>query len=138
MMNKSINKFRGDVPLEIDSEVHTLRLTLGALAEIETALGTEDLSGLTARIANPSAGDLLVILSALLGGGGHDLPVGVLKSKSFDVREAIAAIARSFALALGTGEGAGNGERPGKPQPLTASQSGSPSTGAAGAGPGSA
>jgi len=133
-MNKSINKFRGDVPLEINGEDHTLRLTLGALAEIETVLGTDDLGGLTARLANPSARDLLVILSALLGGGGHDLPVDTLKTQSFDLKAAMAAVARAFALGLGSEDGAEDGERPGKSQPLAASQP----TGAAGAGPGSA
>ncbi|GGD09133.1 hypothetical protein GCM10011342_17470 [Aquisalinus flavus] len=129
-MTSGMNRYRGDVPLEIDGEVHTLRLTLGALAQIETALGTDDLAGLTARLANPSARDLLVILSALLGGGGHDLPVDTLKSKTFDLKAATATIARAFALALGAGEGADDGERPGKPQ--------FQNTGAAGAGPGSA
>lgn len=126
-MNRSINKFRGDVPLEINGEVHTLRLTLGALAEIETELGTDDLAGLTARLANPSARDLLVILSALLGGGGQDVAVDSLKSQIFDLKAAMAAVARAFALGLGGGD---DGERPGKPL--------SQSTGAAGAGPGSA
>ena len=121
-----MNKFRGDVPLEIDGEIHTLRLTLGALAEIETALGTDDLAGLTARLASPSARDLLVILSALLGGGGHDVAIDSLKSQTFDLKAAMAAVARAFALALGTEDG----ERPGK------SQRPSRSTGAAGAGPG--
>nr|GGI01498.1 hypothetical protein GCM10011355_32280 [Aquisalinus luteolus] len=125
-MANGMNRFRGDVALEIDGETHTLRLTLGALAQIETALGTDDLAGLTARLANPSARDLLVILSALLGGGGHDVAVDTLKSKSFDLKAAMAAVARAFALALG----ADDGERPGKPL--------SQNTGAAGAGPGSA
>ena len=48
-----------------------LCLTLGALAEMETALGCEGLAALAERMRGLSARDLTVVLAALLRGGGE-------------------------------------------------------------------
>ena len=106
-----VNALRGDVPLTIGEETYRLRLTLGALAEIEGALGTEDLAALTTRLGKPSARDMLVILAALLKGGGNAMGLEELRARSFDVKVAMAAVARAFALGVG---GPGDGEAPGK------------------------
>ena len=43
------NARRGDVDAVFDGKNYTLRLTLGALAELETAFGADDLVGLVGR-----------------------------------------------------------------------------------------
>ena len=43
------NPYRGEVALSIDGEPRTLRLTLGALAELEAAFGDEDMIALACR-----------------------------------------------------------------------------------------
>lgn len=69
------NQQRGEVDAVIGSEVRTLCLTLGALAELEARLQAEDLNGLSERFAagRVSARDLLAIIGAGLRGGGNNL-----------------------------------------------------------------
>ncbi|MER2266535.1 gene transfer agent family protein [Methylobacterium oxalidis] len=69
------NRRRGEVPLELGGERLTHCLTLGALAELEDALGAGDLAGLAERFAGGrlAARDLIALLGAALRGGGHDL-----------------------------------------------------------------
>jgi hypothetical protein len=43
------NRHRGEVEATLDGRPHTLVLTLGALAELEAALGAGDLMGLARR-----------------------------------------------------------------------------------------
>ncbi|WP_375285284.1 GTA-gp10 family protein [Marinicauda pacifica] len=57
-----------------DGGRYPLRLTLGALAEIETALALDGLKALPARLTEPGAGDLIVILTALMRAGGASEP----------------------------------------------------------------
>ncbi len=68
------NRRRGEVEAILDGRPHTLCLTLGALAELETAFGVGDLSALVARFETGrlSASDLILVLRAALRGGGHD------------------------------------------------------------------
>ncbi len=70
-----VNRRRGEVPLILGSERYTLCLTLGALAELEDALGAGDLAGLAERFARGrlAARDLIALLGACLRGGGHAL-----------------------------------------------------------------
>lgn len=69
------NRRRGEVPLVIGPDRYTLCLTLGALAELEEALGARDLAGLAERFADGrlASRDLIALLGAALRGGGHDL-----------------------------------------------------------------
>lgn len=62
------NRHRGD-----DDGEFRLCLTLGALAELETAFAADDLGALVARFAGGklSAGDMVKILGAGLRGAGH-------------------------------------------------------------------
>ena len=83
------------VSISINGERKPLRLTLGALAEIEEALGG-DIESLKARLANPRVGDLLVILNALLRGGGVSLSIEALKAADVDLAAAAGAIAKAF------------------------------------------
>jgi len=69
------NRRRGEVEAVIGGERRILCLTLGALAELETAFGAESLSDLGQRFAagRLKAADLTSILGAGLRGGGNRL-----------------------------------------------------------------
>ena len=90
---------RGDVDLTIEGEPFRLRLTLGALAEIEGGLGLGSLLELTERLRAPTVADLAVILAALLRGGGHDMANEALLARQIDLPSAAQAIAAAFAAA---------------------------------------
>lgn len=66
------NPFAGEVALVIDGERHVLKLTLGALAELEAALETGTLVELVERFENGafSGRDVLALIVAGLRGGG--------------------------------------------------------------------
>lgn len=94
-----MNRARGEVALEIAGKKHTLCLTLGALAEIESALGAEGFAALEARLSAVRARDLLAILAALLRGGGHPYTDEETAALKVDVAAATRAIAQAFAAA---------------------------------------
>lgn len=63
------NPYRGEVELIVDGETRVLRLSLGALAELEAALGETSLVALVERFESGAfaAGDLVALLAAGLG-----------------------------------------------------------------------
>lgn len=63
------NPYRGEVRLVVDGEARVMRLSLGALAELESAMEADCLVDLVARFEEGrySARDLLALLSAGLG-----------------------------------------------------------------------
>jgi hypothetical protein len=67
------NLRRGEIEARLDGRIFTLCLTLGALAELESGLGANDLVSLAARFeANRlSARDILRIIACGLRGAGH-------------------------------------------------------------------
>ena len=67
------NRVRGEVEAELDGRRYTLCLTLGALAELETALGAGDLMGLARRFeaGQLSAADATRVIGAGLRGAGN-------------------------------------------------------------------
>ncbi|MGG7518516.1 gene transfer agent family protein [Allorhizobium undicola] len=67
------NRRRGEVEAVIDGERRILCLTLGALAELETAFAAESLAALATRFSSGRLGsrDLIRILAAGLRGGGN-------------------------------------------------------------------
>ncbi len=75
MKTRATNRFRGEIEAEIGGARRRLRLTLGALAELETAFGASDLGALAERFQSGrlSARDILLIVAAGLRGGGADL-----------------------------------------------------------------
>ncbi|WP_372426719.1 gene transfer agent family protein [Salinarimonas chemoclinalis] len=114
------NSRRGDVAVAIDGATYTLRVTLGALAELEDALGAEDLGALAERLAEGrlKARDLVAILGAALRGGGHALADADVAALALDegvepvARAAMEALARAFGTGQGTREGEGGETRP--------------------------
>lgn len=69
------NRHRGEIVAEIDETPYRLCLTLGALAELESAFGAGDLVALARRFesAQLSARDIQIIIACGLRGGGHAL-----------------------------------------------------------------
>lgn len=66
------NHARGEVVYNAgENHKYKLCLTLGALAEIETALGVEDMSKIDETFKKPSTKHLLSLFLALAHGGGH-------------------------------------------------------------------
>lgn len=66
------NPWAGEVALVLDGERHVAKLTLGALAELEAALGEGTLIDLVARFeaGRFSTRDVLALIVAGLRGGG--------------------------------------------------------------------
>jgi len=66
------NPYAGEVTLVIDGQPHSLRLTLGALAELEAAMGEDTILALVERFEQGrfSARDVLALIVAGLRGGG--------------------------------------------------------------------
>jgi Phage tail tube protein, GTA-gp10 len=69
------NKHRGEIEAEIGGDRHTLVLTLGALAELESAFAAGDLVALAERFGSGrlSARDLVRIIGAGLRGAGETI-----------------------------------------------------------------
>ena len=67
------NRHRGEIEAQIDGESRRLCLTLGALAELETAFGAGNLVTLARRFESGqlSARDIQLIIASGLRGGGH-------------------------------------------------------------------
>ncbi|WP_292056044.1 MULTISPECIES: GTA-gp10 family protein [unclassified Brevundimonas] len=94
-----INGVRGEVVARLAGVERKLCLTLGALAEIETGLGVAGMAALAERMKALSARDLMVVLTALLRGGGEVALAEGLASAPVDPREAAEAVAKAFAAA---------------------------------------
>lgn len=94
-----VNGVRGEVAVMLAGTERRLCLTLGALAEIETGLGTAGMAALAERMRSLSARDLMVVLAALLRGGGETALADGLADASVDPREAAEAVATAFAAA---------------------------------------
>ena len=95
----SANGARGEVVATLAGSERRLCLTLGALAEMETALACEGLVALAGRMRALSARDLTAVLAALLRGGGEEALADQLAGAPVDPREAAEAVAKAFAAA---------------------------------------
>ncbi len=74
------NPHRGEVSLNVNGEEIQMRLSLGALAELEAQLSTGSLMALAERFESgrDTASDLQALLEAGMRGAGNDCPVGAL------------------------------------------------------------
>lgn len=68
------NRWRGEVSLTVNGEERILRLSLGALAELEERIGAEGLMALVERFEQASfrSADLIALLHAGLREGGWE------------------------------------------------------------------
>ncbi|CUH81632.1 hypothetical protein TRM7557_03520 [Tritonibacter multivorans] len=98
------NPHRGEVALVLDGETHVLRLTLGALAELEATLAEDSLVALVERFETGafSARDLLALLAAALKGGGSSVTPAALAAAEIagGAQEAARVAARLLALSF--------------------------------------
>ncbi|WP_299693206.1 gene transfer agent family protein [uncultured Tateyamaria sp.] len=98
------NPWRGEVALVIDGERQVMRLTLGALAALETELAEPSLVALVERFEQGrfSSADVLALLRAGLGGGGSEFDPARLDHAEIEggpmaaARAAAELIARAF------------------------------------------
>jgi hypothetical protein len=69
------NRHRGEIEAELGGQKFRLLLTLGALAELESAFGADDMSALVERFerGRMSARDAIRILGAGLRAAGNDM-----------------------------------------------------------------
>jgi hypothetical protein len=67
------NRQRGEIEAVIDGERRILCMTLGALAELETAFGVDNIADLAGRFSGGRIGtrDVMAIIAAGLRGGGN-------------------------------------------------------------------
>lgn len=109
---------RGDVSLVIDGTTYRLRLTLGALTELEAALGAGDLGALAERLAagRLSSRDLVSILGCALRGGGHAIDDAQIAA--LPMPDGIAPVAEAVAAALAIAFGAGEEASASGPPPM--------------------
>lgn len=114
------NPHAGEVMLVIDGRHYVLKLTLGALAELEAALETGTLVDLVARFESGqfSTRDLLALIVAGLRGGGWQggaadlLQARIEGGPAAAARTAAALLVRAFALPGETDAAAGDGRTP--------------------------
>ena len=94
------NPWTGEVALTIDHEPRVLKLTLGALAELEQELESGSLVELVQRFeaSEFSGRDILAVVSAGLSGGGH--PMERAQLMQADIRGGPMAAARAAAQVL--------------------------------------
>lgn len=91
-----LNVARGDAPIMLDGMQRRLRLTFGALAEIEAGLQVCSMAELGARLSRLSAGDMRIVLQALLRGAGEFEAALHLDRTRVDLAAAADAIAQAF------------------------------------------
>jgi len=94
-----MNGARGEVGLSIGGVERRLCLTLGALAEIETAFGCASMGELQVRLKQLSAGELMQVVAALMRGAGE--VVEDLREVDLSPGAAAKAVAEAFRAALG-------------------------------------
>jgi Phage tail tube protein, GTA-gp10 len=112
------NPYRGEIAFECNGESHALRLTLGSLAVLEDALGSDGLQGLSERLqaGRLAARDICQVLAAGFHGAGRSVTadqVGAQIAASDLIRAAEAA-----AGLLEITFGGGSFSRPPPPQAI--------------------
>jgi hypothetical protein len=96
------NPFRGEVVLSVDGEARVMRLTLGALAELEARLKSDSLLDMIGRFESGTfrVRDLVCLVTAGLNGGGWRISEAELLEKRIDGGPLAAAEAAARLLKL--------------------------------------
>ena len=95
-----MNGARGETTLTVGGRAHRVCLTLGALAEIESALGCRTMGELELRMRTLSAADLIILIGALLRGGGEAETAAKISAADVSPGIAARAVAEAFRLGL--------------------------------------
>ena len=122
---RGLNRIRGEVAARLGGRDYTLCLTLGALAELETALGAGDLMALAERFeaGRLSAAEALAVIGAGLRGAGHDVSDADLSRMPIDggaagyVRLVAELLEATFGASGEAGEGGTAPDAPANPIP---------------------
>ena len=90
------NPYRGEVALTVDGQVRVLRLSLGRLAELEEALGTDSLVAMVERFEGGryAARDLVLLLAAGLGVTREELAAADIEGGAVAAARAAAELLR--------------------------------------------
>ncbi len=96
------NPYRGEVMLSVDGAPRVMRLTLGALAELEATLKCDSLLEMIARFESGTfrARDLIGLITAGLNGGGWRIDEAELMARQIDEGPLAAARAAARLLKL--------------------------------------
>lgn len=95
-----MNAARGETALAVGGRARRVCLTLGVLAEIESALGCRTMAELEVRMRALSAGDLMIVIAALLRGGGEAETAARIGELDVAPGAAARAVAEAFRLGL--------------------------------------
>ncbi|PKP81843.1 MAG: hypothetical protein CVT79_08805 [Alphaproteobacteria bacterium HGW-Alphaproteobacteria-18] len=95
-----MNAARGETALTVDGRERRVCLTLGALAEIECALGCRTMAELELRMRALSAADLMIVIAALLRGGGEAETAAGISAADVSPGAAARVVAEAFRLGL--------------------------------------
>lgn len=95
-----MNGARGETTLTVGGRARRICLTLGALAEIESALGCRTMGELELRMRALSAADLIIVIGALLRGGGEAETAAKISAADVSPGFAARAVAEAFRLGL--------------------------------------
>ena len=116
------NVHRGEIEAALDGEAYRLCLTLGALAELESAFGDSDMLALAERFEKGrfSAIDATRIIGAGLRGGGHSVADDAVARMQADGGAAgfvdiVARLLRATFVTAGTSPPAGSGKADANP-----------------------
>ena len=93
------NPHRGEAVLVIDGRARRMRLSLGALAGLESRLGAGGLVALAERFESGAVGadDLIALIAAGLAGAGEDVAEAEIAAAEIE-GGAVAALAAGLAL----------------------------------------
>lgn len=105
-----VNRYRGETALMVAGDALPMRLTLGALAELEQAFAVDSLPALGERFVGGrlSARDIVRIIAAGLRGAGREIRDEEVAGLAFDgglngaIKAAIALLEASFGPEEGT------------------------------------
>lgn len=116
------NLHRGEIEASLNGEVFRLCLTLGALAELETAFGHEDMLALATRFesGHVSARDCIRIIGCGLRGAGYELSdkdVAAMQTEN-GAAGFVGIVARLLTATFGAATPPGSAKADGEPGPF--------------------
>lgn len=110
------NKRKGEVSLEINGKKYNLLVTLGALAEVEEALGISSLQEFDDVMTRASFKVASVLVLAFIRGGGADVPDDFMLTAKMDLADAKNAVNEAFDRSGLFDKQKGGGEPEGEPK----------------------